>query len=184
MQRPFFMHPLFLPSPGGCLPSLIFKSSSPTGFAGNRLPCFFPFLFFSSFFLAASPSPFPAPGVTPRLAFSSGLTPSALLQLWLQEHFCLAPPLWPGSLSVLKMSCLAAPWSIDQSVDLFWHGQFWSVYWIRYNIASGGGNDNPLRYSCLKNPMDRGACPWGLKESPWLSDWACTISLLCYVWLF
>ena len=21
----------------------------------------------------------------------------------------------------------------------------------------GGGNDNPLQYSCLKNPMDRGA---------------------------
>ena len=22
----------------------------------------------------------------------------------------------------------------------------------------GGGNGNPLQYSCLKNPMDRGAC--------------------------
>ena len=26
-----------------------------------------------------------------------------------------------------------------------------------------GGHGNPLRYSCLKNPMDRGA--WGHKES-------------------
>ena len=23
--------------------------------------------------------------------------------------------------------------------------------------SPGGGNDNPLQYSCLKNPMDRGA---------------------------
>ena len=28
------------------------------------------------------------------------------------------------------------------------------------------GNGNPLQYSCLENPMDRGAwCPWGRKES-------------------
>ena len=24
--------------------------------------------------------------------------------------------------------------------------------------SPGGGHDNPLQYSCLKNPMDRGAC--------------------------
>ena len=29
----------------------------------------------------------------------------------------------------------------------------------------GGGNSNPLRYSCLENPMVRGACPQGHKES-------------------
>ena len=30
----------------------------------------------------------------------------------------------------------------------------------------GGGNGNPLPYSCLENSMDRGAySPWGLKES-------------------
>ena len=34
----------------------------------------------------------------------------------------------------------------------------------------GEGNGNPLQYSCLENPMDRGAwqaaySPWGLKES-------------------
>ena len=36
--------------------------------------------------------------------------------------------------------------------------------------SPGGGNGNPLQYSCLKNPMDRGAwyatySPEGLKES-------------------
>jgi len=25
--------------------------------------------------------------------------------------------------------------------------------------STGEGNDNPLQYSCRKNPMDRGACP-------------------------
>ena len=30
----------------------------------------------------------------------------------------------------------------------------------------GEGKGNPLQYSCLENPMDRGAwCPWGRKES-------------------
>ena len=33
----------------------------------------------------------------------------------------------------------------------------------------GGGNGNPLQFSCLENPMDRGACegysPWGRRES-------------------
>ena len=30
---------------------------------------------------------------------------------------------------------------------------------------SGGGNGNPLHYSCLENPMDRGYIPWGNKET-------------------
>ena len=31
--------------------------------------------------------------------------------------------------------------------------------------SPGEGNGNPLQYSCLENPMDGGACPWGCKES-------------------
>ena len=36
--------------------------------------------------------------------------------------------------------------------------------------SSGGGNGNPVRYSCLENPTDRGAwlggySPWGRTES-------------------
>ena len=36
--------------------------------------------------------------------------------------------------------------------------------------SPGGGYDNPLQYSCLENPMDRGAwwAPWG----PW-GPWGC-----------
>ena len=42
--------------------------------------------------------------------------------------------------------------------------------------SPGGGNGNPLRYSCLKSPMDRGA--WRAtghgvaKSRTWPSDWA------------
>ena len=41
--------------------------------------------------------------------------------------------------------------------------------------SSGGGNGNPLQYSCLGNPMDRGAwqgsdSPWSRKETDSLSD--------------
>ena len=31
--------------------------------------------------------------------------------------------------------------------------------------SSGEGNGNPLQYSCLENPMDRGDNPWDCIES-------------------
>ena len=44
----------------------------------------------------------------------------------------------------------------------------------------GGGHDNPLQYSCLENPMDRGAWWWATvhgvtKSQTRLSDLACMI---------
>ena len=41
--------------------------------------------------------------------------------------------------------------------------------------SPGEGNDNPLQYSCLENPTDRGAWrvaggPWGGKSQTRLSD--------------
>ena len=38
----------------------------------------------------------------------------------------------------------------------------------RWGRSPGGGNGNPLQYSCLENPMDREAwqvAPWGHKEA-------------------
>ena len=35
---------------------------------------------------------------------------------------------------------------------------------LRSGRCPGGGNGNPLQYSCLENPMDRGAW-WGRSES-------------------
>ena len=44
--------------------------------------------------------------------------------------------------------------------------------------SPGGGNGNPLQYSCLENPVDIGACQFTVrgvaKSQTWLSDWACT----------
>ena len=36
----------------------------------------------------------------------------------------------------------------------------------RSGRSPGGGHGNPLQYSCLENPIDRGAWqgPWGCKE--------------------
>ena len=40
--------------------------------------------------------------------------------------------------------------------------------------SPGGGHGNPLQYSCLDNPMDRGAwSPWGHKESD-MTEWLST----------
>ena len=47
--------------------------------------------------------------------------------------------------------------------------------------SPGGGNGNPPQYSCLENPVDRGA--WGAivhrvkKSQTWLCDWAQTQEL-------
>ena len=47
----------------------------------------------------------------------------------------------------------------------------------RLEIFPGGGHGNPLLYSCLENPMDRGAWMTTVHEATksWtpLSDWAC-----------
>ena len=49
--------------------------------------------------------------------------------------------------------------------------------------SPGGGNGNPLQYSCLGSPMDRGAwraIVYGVTKSrTCLSDWACTYSPFC-----
>ena len=50
------------------------------------------------------------------------------------------------------------------------------MYMYIYTHNIGEGNGNPLQYSCLENPMDRGAW-WaivhGVKKSQTLSDEAC-----------
>ena len=48
--------------------------------------------------------------------------------------------------------------------------------------SAGGGNGNPLQYSCLENLMERGAW-WAtvhevVKSWTWMSDWACIHAIL------
>ena len=59
---------------------------------------------------------------------------------------------------------------------------------LRSGRSPGGGNGNPLQYSCLENPMDRGIYPWigysmdggVMGYSPWghkeldKTEYACT----------
>ena len=62
------------------------------------------------------------------------------------------------------------------------------LFWLCQVLVPGGGNGNPLQYSCLENPMDRGAW-WapvrGVAESGTrLSDGAHRASLSCSTWGF
>ena len=48
----------------------------------------------------------------------------------------------------------------------------WLAFCSSFYLTVGEGNGNPLQYSCLENPLDRGAwlqstgySPWGRKES-------------------
>ena len=57
--------------------------------------------------------------------------------------------------------------------------------WVRK--IPGRGNGNPLQYSCLENPMDRGTW-WATvhgfaKSQTWLSNWALPQSHLTHHWL-
>ena len=52
-------------------------------------------------------------------------------------------------------------------------GKSLKILYLRSNL--GEGNDTPLQYSCLENPIDRGTW-WAavhgvLKSRTWLSDW-------------
>ena len=51
--------------------------------------------------------------------------------------------------------------------------------------SSGGGNGSPLQYSCLENPMGRGACLATVhgvpKSCTWLSDWAYKITFCLWI---
>ena len=58
--------------------------------------------------------------------------------------------------------------------------RFLSQFWGKELISVGEGNGNPLQYSCLENPMDRGAW-WATvhrvsKSQTWLSNYTLLIS--------
>lgn len=100
LQGPFIFGPPLLPSTGGYLPFVIFKLSSLTGSADNRLPCFLPLPgsiseSFSSSWYDAPLWPFPLVSLCP-LSSSCGFSS-------LSEQTPV-PPLWPAPLSVHGMS--------------------------------------------------------------------------------
>ena len=54
----------------------------------------------------------------------------------------------------------------------------WVICWGGLSIPTGEGNGTPLQYSCLENPLDRGAwwaAVYGVEQSrTWMSDFTFT----------
>ena len=60
------------------------------------------------------------------------------------------------------------PGGLDRKASVYNAGRPRFDPWVRK--FPGEGKGNPLQYSCLENPMDRGAwCPWGHRVR---QDWA------------
>ena len=86
----------------------------------------------------------------------------------------------PSNHGTLCCSLLFA-FSLSQHQGLFSELAFrirWPKYW--YHLPLGEGNGNPVQYSCLENPMDRGAW-WATvhgveKSRTWLSDFTFTFT--------
>ena len=61
------------------------------------------------------------------------------------------------------------PWWLNSKQSACQCKRYWFDPWV--GKISGEGNDNPLQYSCLGNPIDRGAWwTWGCKSQIWLSN--------------
>ena len=71
--------------------------------------------------------------------------------------------IWENGIETCKLSYvkrIASPGSMHDA------GCSGLVHWDGPEGWDGEGKGDPLQYSCLENPMDRGAqCPWGRKES-------------------
>ena len=82
------------------------------------------------------------------------------------------------SISVLLQNSLTL-WTLlkglQGSLNALWEPL---ITWV-FEPQLGEGNGNPLQYSCLENPMDRGACPWGQKELDMTKRHVCL-----FVWAF
>ena len=83
--------------------------------------------------------------------FSTSITKSRILDKWSQ--------------TVCILVCKAS----------FTQRNYFETIYLRH-LYCGGGNGNPLQYSCLENPMDQGVW-WTTvcrvaKSRTWLGDWA------------
>ena len=113
--------------------------------------------------------PFPSPGERPNSwikpkspVLQADSEPLLLLLLLLSRfsHAQLLATTWTGAYQ--------APLSMGSSRQEYWSGVplpsplslEGSPYILYTYMGHGEGNGNPLQYSCLENPMDRGV--WGL----------------------
>jgi len=63
-----------------------------------------------------------------------------LIPLWKDIWICIRVHIW-----------------IEKTKKVTYKGTNHRIRW-NYRLFPGEGNGNPLQYSCLENPMDRGAC--------------------------
>ena len=75
--------------------------------------------------------------------------------------------------SVQAMTSYGLPWLLSGKESACQYRRYRFNPW--FGRSPGGGNGNPLQYSCLENPMDRGTC-WATvhmvtKSQIQLSDW-------------
>ena len=106
-------------------------------------------------------------GLTGLISFQSkglsrGLSNTTVLK---HQFFCTQPSLWSSS-----RICRDSPSDSDGKESICNAGDLGLI--PRMGRSPGEGNGNPLQYSCLENPKDRGA--WqatvpGVAESEWLS---------------
>ena len=68
---------------------------------------------------------------------------------------------WGMNLGKIRLN-MGLPWCSVGNESSFNVGDMSSIPGL--GRPSGGGNGNPLHYSCLENPMDREYFPWGHKE--------------------
>ena len=92
-----------------------------------------------------------------------------------KADFCVFLPIWPGPFLFLW------DFGIRQRFLQLWASlvahlvknlsamQETQVRFLGQEDPSGEGNSNPLQYSCLENPMDRGAW-WATVHGPQESD--------------
>ena len=80
------------------------------------------------------------------------------------QYSYLESPMDRGAWWVKLLSSRALQNKIDMSeskrfcsVGSLLYFSFLGVIFPRWRKFPGGGNDNPLQYSCLENPMDKGA---------------------------
>ena len=82
-------------------------------------------------------------------------------------HVCVWLPRWLNSKQFACQFSRHRRWAFNPWV--------WKIPWRR--------KCNPLQYSCLENPMDRGAWQATVhgvaKSRTWLSDWSCTHASVC-----
>ena len=97
-----------------------------------------------------SGSPFPSPGDLP----DPGTEPTS--PALAGEFFTTEPPGSPLSHLYNRLTRVPDfPGGSDGKGSVYNAGDLGSIPWLGRPL--GEGNGNPLQYSCLENPMDRGA---------------------------